>query len=184
MSRGSFALSIVTALILMSGSAMHAAWISIYDFEDSGTDYSVVTTASSDSLEDLYLYGYGNGPLTSHGAISSALTLENGVPVAHDVQVHLTFAMLGTVSGYGPLTNPGFIRMLYPNANPNQMDYRLLSSGYIGSIVEGVEIDFSESVDSSLGFVVKAVAVPEPSSCALLGLGFLGVSVMRRRFVA
>ena len=87
------------------------------------------------------------------------------------MQDHLIRAMLGQ-AGYGSLTNPGEIRMLYTNADPNLVDYRYLQSSYSSSVTQNVAFDYSASVPSTLGYVVHS-GVPEPSPFVLSVAGML-----------
>ena len=158
--------------VVLSATAAQATWISIYAFEENGTPYDLVVTASGGSLDDLYANGYDGFDLSGYGSIELVLDLGTQAS-AGQVQNHLVLAMVGS-----SLTNPGTIRMVYSN----DIDYRYLYSDYISGIVEDASIDYTAGVPATLGYVVnRGAVVPEPNAALLLGIGLAALGASRRR---
>jgi hypothetical protein len=171
----SFAL-VAGMFLLASASAAQATWIGIYAFEKNGNPYDVVTAASGDSLDDLFANGYDGLEFSSLGTIAAVLNVGTEASTAA-IQDHLVRAMM-ELSGYGSLTNPGSIRMVYEDDS----DYRYLHASYLSGVVLDEVIDYSVSVSGTLGYVVHrgSAAVPEPSTAWLLTLGIAGLGMRRR----
>lgn len=168
-------LAIIAPLLLSGAAPAKAAWISIYDFEQAGSPYSVVVTSSADSLNDLFLDGYSGFDLSSFGSIEAALDVGTQTSTGA-IQNHLVFAMLGQ-SGYGPLTNPGNIFMVYND----DTDYRYLDAGFTTGITEDEVFDTDAAELASQGFVVnQGSLLPEPSTGLLLAVGLFQLTRRHR----
>ena len=170
--------SLVGIAVLASATASQATWTGIYAFEKNGNPYDVVVTASDDSLNDLFANGYDGLDLSGYGSIE--LVLDVGTQASTvAIQTHLVFATLNQ-PGYGSLTNPGIIWMVYNDDS----DYRYLDEFNTAGIVEDASLDYAAVVPSTLGYVVNrgTAAIPEPSTAFLLGLGLAALGASRRRF--
>lgn len=143
--------------LFAAASPSQAAWISIYGFEKNGNSHHVVVTGEGDSLNDLFIDGYDGLSFAGFSSITAVLDIGTNSETAA-VQDHLVRAMLG-LAGYGTITNPGTIHMVY-NAS---VHHRYLYDNYSAGISEPAGFDFTAAQPAAHAWVVhQGAELPDP----------------------